>query len=106
MTTPLLTRMSLADFIDQSDYWCSTEEGLTEIRNMTDGHRALAARWLMTHATPIISVLECSYNESIIADERQHTISDILALMAQNPRTWMANTPLYRALVKGLPEAP
>lgn len=98
--------MSLEDFINQSDYWCSTEEGLTEIDRMSNGHRALAARWLMTHATPIISVIECAYNESVISQEDTHTLSDILGLMAQNSRTWMLNTPLYRALVKGLPESP
>ena len=101
-----LENMTLVDYVNQRDHWISSEEGITEIIKMTDGHRALAARWLVTNATPIISIIESSYHESIVADEGEHTLSDILALVAQNPRRWMQTTPLYKALVRGLPEAP
>lgn len=101
-----IDNMTLVEYVNQREYWYATDDGLIEITKMTDGHRALAARWLMTHATPIISVIESAYHESIAAQEGKFTLSDILGLMAQNPRQWMQNTLLYRALVKGLPEVP
>lgn len=106
MTKGVISDMSLEDYVNQRDLWYSSEEGLVPIVNMSHGHRALAARWLTSHATPIISVLESAFNESIINKDGTHTVSDVLGLMAQNSRTWMQNTPLYRALVNGLPEMP
>lgn len=96
--------MTIPEYLNQSEVWLSKQDGPVRIDVMSDGHRALAARFLSDHATPFALLSESSMQEDILSDDGTSTLSDILDLMSANPKTWIRQTALYRALVKGLPD--
>jgi hypothetical protein len=103
--------MDLREYLDQGEIWItagprSGESGPTlKIKEMDIEHRRKAARWLMNRAQALITVVECQTNEGVVSDDGD-SLRDVLSLIAQDPRYWIRNTALFRALVSDLPMRP
>lgn len=87
-------------FVNQDAYWL-TSRGLVPLADMDADHRAQSARWLMDNATGLILVCESAINEDIRCGENGRTLYDVFRLMNRRPKDWVAQLPLYRALVQG-----
>lgn len=103
--------MDLRSYLDQGEVWITAgprpgEPGTTvKIKEMDIEHRRKAARWLMNRAQALITVVECQTNEGVVSDDGD-SLRDVLSLIAQDPRYWLRNTALFRALVSDLPMRP
>lgn len=88
--------MNLDEYMHQGELWMDAEHGLIKIVDMQPTHRIYAARWLASHAVPLISVVE------VIKGTDPAGLGSALSLIAQNPRSWIRSTELFRALTTGL----
>lgn len=101
--------MDLRAYLDQGEIWItaglrSGEPGPTlKIESMDMEHRRKAARWLMNRSQALITIVECQTNEGILSDDGEDDLRDVLSLVAQDPRYWLRNTALFKALTKDVP---
>jgi len=104
--------MDLRAYLDQGEIWISAgskpgEPGLTlKISDMDLEHRRKAARWLMNRSHALITIVECQTNEGILSEDGDDSLRDVLSLVAQDPRYWIRNTALFKALVRDVPMRP
>lgn len=104
--------MDLRAYLDQGEIWISAgpkpgEPGPTlKISEMDLEHRRKAARWLMNRSHALITIVECQTNEGILSEDGDDSLRDVLSLVAQDPRYWMRNTTLFKALVRDVPMRP
>lgn len=90
--------MDVSQYLNQDEIWYTTDQKQIKVSEMAGDHAALCARWLQQNATGLILVVEASKNEGALAGDGD--VTDVLSLIAQSPRQWMSNTPLYQALIK------
>lgn len=90
--------MDIVEFLDQETVWITADGARTKISEMSADHAALSARWLAQNSTGLILIAESAINEGALNGDGD--VSDVLALVAQSPRDWIARKPLYRALVR------
>jgi hypothetical protein len=104
--------MDLRAYLDQGEIWISAgpkpgEPGpILKIDDMDIEHRRKAARWLMNRAQALITIVECQTNEGILSEDGDDSLRDVLSLVAQDPRYWLRNTTLFKALVRDVPMRP
>lgn len=87
-------------YLSQGDVWVDISSGKTlALSEMTSGHKHHASRWLMDRAGPILLLIEQTINQQLYrGDPGSFTLWDVLLLMDQNPKKWMKDTELYKAL--------
>src|SRR5690606_17321370 len=104
--------MDLRAYPAQGEIWISAgskpgEPGLTLKLSDTDlEHRGKAARGLVNGAHAFIAIVECQTNEGILSEDGDDSLRDVLSLVAQDPRYWIRNTALFKALVRDVPMRP
>ena len=104
--------IDMRSYLSQGELWIAagsksdTSALVLKISEMNHDHRRKAARWLMNRAQALITIVECQTNEGILAADVSDDLSDVLSLIAQEPRAWLRNTPLFTALMSGLPPLP
>lgn len=85
-------KMSVLEYLGQTEWWLDVRSGQSvQVLTMDTEERLYAARWLIRHATAVISLAEVElyqYGQLLPA----------LALAARNPRDWIQGTSLYGAL--------
>lgn len=86
------TGMSVMEWLGQSVWWVDTRSHqVVAISDMEESERLYAARFLMRHATAIISLAEVDIYV-------RGQLMDALELTSKNPRDWIQGTALYGAL--------
>ena len=101
--------MDLRAYLEQGDVWYvapiagQDPTGAIKIGSMTKDHRQKSARWLMQKSTPMIAVIEGTVNEGVVSGDGDQ-LRDVLSLIAQDPRSWMWDRPIFQSLIKGLNE--
>jgi hypothetical protein len=90
-------KYSIMEYLNQDRFWI-TKNGFVEIKDMASDHRALARRWMEGHATALIGLFESAQHEAIVTGYSEDDIGSLIWLMSQNPKEWVTNTPLYKAL--------
>lgn len=107
--------MDLRSYLDQGEHWIAAgrthgsvgEPGnMLKIEDMDLEHRRKAARWLLAKSQALIGIVEAQTNEGILAENGWDVLGDVLSLVAQDPKYWIKGTPLFQALVQGLPTRP
>jgi hypothetical protein len=101
--------MDLKAYLDQGEIWIvaprpgATSGPTLKIADMELDHRRKAARWLMDRSQALITIIECQTNEGLVSGDEGDSLRDVLSLVAQNPRFWLRNTTLFKALISDLP---
>jgi hypothetical protein len=96
---------TVGQYLSQGLVWMTSrrETGYVPIHEMDAAYRAQAALWLERHAMPLIMLTETEMHSDVIYGEGSATLSGILDLVAQNPKTWIRTTSLYKALTLDAP---
>jgi hypothetical protein len=101
--------MDLKAYLDQGEIWIvaprpgATTGPTLKITDMDIDHRRKAARWLMNRSQALITIVECQTNEGVVSGEEGDSLRDVLSLVAQDPRFWLRNTVLFKALTEDIP---
>lgn len=92
-------------YLSQGLVWMTSrnERGFVLVPDMDAGYRAQAALWLERHAMPLIMLVETEMHTDLIYGEGYSTLSGVLDHVAQNPKTWIRTTELYKALTVDAP---
>jgi hypothetical protein len=99
MTTPAKP-VTLAEYLDQGDYWMSKDGGLIPITEMPDQWRVRALRWLSRNSSHLS--LYRNVQEYVEADFVMN-LDTMIRWVDTRPSFWVQETALWKALVKGLP---
>jgi hypothetical protein len=84
--------MTPLEYLSQTDVWFDIRSGEFEnINSMTEARRGYAARWLKRNSVAFIILIE-------LLEANRGNLAGTLALVDQNPQTWMSSTPLYGAI--------
>lgn len=92
-------------YLSQGDVWLTSrrERGFALVSDMNVGWRAQSSQWLERHAMPLISLVETERTVRLMDGDVNVSLSDILDLVSENPKTWIRGTALYRALTVDAP---
>lgn len=86
--------MNVLEWLNQGTWWIDVPSNqVVPLVEMNEGDRLEAARWLIRHATAVISMAENRY-------EINGDLMAALTLSSRNPKNWIQGTPLYGALYR------
>lgn len=96
---------TVMQYVSQGLVWMTSrnERGFVLVHEMDAAYRAQAALWLERHAMPLIMLVENEMHTDLIYGEGASTLSGVLDHVAQNPKTWIRTTELYKALTVDAP---
>lgn len=100
---PAVTPRTMYDLLEQGELWRMKDGQWKLLADMTQEHRLNVAKFLLKHASTIKVRYDLAWMWSLPGhgydDEPDIDFSDM-----GNPVVWMMERPLYRALMKDLPE--
>jgi len=101
---PAVLPRTMYDLLEQGDVWRMKDGQWKPLAEMTQEHRLNVAKFLLKHACTIkvryeLAVMALGGGEYNDAFDQGIDFSDM-----DNPTLWIAERPLYRALMAGLPE--
>ena len=87
--------MTVAEYLNQAAVWVDAEsQTVYQVDTMARPKRQYAWRQLIRTGTALISLAER-------ASDADRNLLGTLSLVSANPRLWITDTPLYRALYRG-----